>query len=219
MSFIKKIEITEELKEKMLKMYEKDKMSLQKIAKVTGLGLHKVHRTLKKMNYIPRSNREQTIKYSFNENYFHEIDDEHKAYWLGYICADGTIYEKTSTDSGTLKIETKDSDEELIHQFQKDIKDNHPIKHYGNKHFKDYMCSRISLKSNQLIDDLKSYGIGARKSLTLDFPQQMISNEFVNAFIRGYFDGDGSLCLYKNGIFDIKIYRYSTIFAKYQRNS
>lgn len=52
---------------------------------------------------------------------------------------------------------------------------------------------------------MNKYGIGAKKSLTLTFPRIMKDNDFCNAFIRGYFDGDGSICLYKNGVFDIKI--------------
>ena len=116
-----------------------------------------------------------------------------------------TIYDKTNTDSGTLKIETKKEDEEIVQKFKEDIESSHPIKHYQNKHFKGYECSRLVLKSNVIIKNLQLYGIGSHKSLTLQFPNNIKQSQFINAFIRGYFDGDGSLCLYKNGIFDIKI--------------
>lgn len=32
--------------------------------------------------------------YSFNENYFNEIDCADKAYLLGFICADGCLYKR-----------------------------------------------------------------------------------------------------------------------------
>lgn len=189
----------------MLKMYNEDKMSLQKIANATGYGVATVHRVLKEMNYTPRSNREQALKYTFNEDYFEDIDSEHKAYWLGYICADGTIFNRTQTDSAILKFEMKQKDEELAYKFKEDINSTHPIKYYSNKHFEGYQSARLVLKSNKVVNDLNKYGIGAKKSLTLTFPKQLINNPYIGAFIRGYFDGDGSLCLYKDGIFDIKI--------------
>lgn len=205
MNVIRKIEIEQEEKNKMLKMYNEDKMSLQKIANTTGFSIATVHRILTEMNYIPRNNREQALKYAFNENYFENIDCEHKAYWLGYICADATIYNQTKTDSGILKFEMKKQDEELIFKFKEDIHSNHPIKYYTNKHFKGYRSARLVLRSNEMVQDLAKYGVTANKSLVLNFPEQLISNQYVGAFIRGYFDGDGSLCLYSNEVFDIKI--------------
>ncbi|MGM9543982.1 MAG: LAGLIDADG family homing endonuclease [Romboutsia timonensis] len=201
----KKVIISIEKQNKMLKMYNDEKKSIKTISKEMGYSVSIVYRQLKELNYVPRTNREQALKYSFNENYFQNIDSEHKAYWLGYICADATIYDKTNTDSGILKIETKKEDEEIVQKFKKDIESSHPIKHYQNKHFEGYECSRLVLKSNIIIKNLQLYGIGSHKSLTLQFPNDIKQSQFVNAFIRGYFDGDGSLCLYKNGVFDIKI--------------
>lgn len=192
--FIKK-EFNQKEKEEMLKMYNEDKMSLQKIADKKGICISVVHRVLKELNYIPRTNREQALKYTFDENYFENIDSEHKAYWLGYICADATIYEKTNTDSGILKIEMKKDDQEIAEKIKLDLKSNHPIKYYGNKYYPTYQCARVVFKSNKLIQDLHKYGIGAKKSLTIQFPIQLIDNNYVGAFIRGYFDGDGSISL------------------------
>lgn len=189
----------------MLKMYNEDKMSLVKIAKSENFCVSVVHRALKELGYKPRSSREQALKYSCNDGYFHTIDSEHKAYWLGYICADGTIYEKTNTDSGTLKIETKKLDEEIVLKFKQDLQCTHPIKHYSNKYFEGYECSRLVIKSNDLINDLAQFGIKSKKSTSLTFPKEIINNQYINAFIRGYFDGDGSICLYSRGEFDIKI--------------
>ena len=187
------IKTSDENKIKMLKMYNEDKMSLEKIAKYFDVAISTVHRILNQLNYTPRSNREQALKYSFNEDYFENINNEHKAYWLGYICADGTIYEKTQTDSGILKLEMKKSDKELAQKFKVDVESTHSIKYYTNKHYKGYIAARLVLKSNKIISDLAKYGVGAKKSLTLQFPQQLITSKFVNAFIRGYFDGDGSI--------------------------
>lgn len=187
--------IEQNRKEKMLKMYNEDKLSLQKIAEKEGIHISTVHKILKELNYVPRNNIEQAKRYSFNENYFEDVDCEHKAYWLGYICADGTIYEKTSTDSAILKIEMKKDDEEIAQKIKEDLDSNHPTKYYGNKLYPNYQSARLVLRSNKMIQDLHNFGIGAKKSLTLEFPNKMVNNKYVGAFIRGYFDGDGSICL------------------------
>ena len=36
------------------------------------------------------------LDYNFNTTYFKNIDDEHKAYWLGFIYADGSISGKSA---------------------------------------------------------------------------------------------------------------------------
>lgn len=51
------------------------------------------------------------------------------------------------------------------------------------------MCSR------QMFDDLTALGCVERKSLTLQFP--MLPSSLNPHFIRGYFDGDGSICIDK----------------------
>lgn len=39
-----------------------------------------------------RSRYESKAKYKFNHRYFENIDSEEKAYWLGFIAADGYVY-------------------------------------------------------------------------------------------------------------------------------
>lgn len=202
---IKKKLFTEEDKSNILNLYNKERFSIHKIGEVYNVSDSTIQKILKSLGYSPRTNREQALKYSFNEKYFDTIDSENKAYWLGYICADGTIYKKDTQNSGTLKIETKLDDKELVEKFRTDIGSNHNIKIYGNKYFPGYKSARLVLKSNHLIETLDKYGISACKSLTISFPSLMEKNIYCNAFIRGYFDGDGSICLYKTGIFDIKI--------------
>ena len=37
-------------------------------------------------------------KYNVNDNYFNKIDNEEKAYWLGFLLADGCIHERARQD-------------------------------------------------------------------------------------------------------------------------
>ena len=72
----------------------------------------------KNIGYKCKNNRNR--KYNLNENYFEVIDTEHKAYWLGFIFADGYI---SSRDNG-FELSLKGSDIEHLHKFNKFMEHN-----------------------------------------------------------------------------------------------
>ena len=53
----------------------------------------------------------------------------------------------------------------------------------------------LEQRSQKTVDDLKKLGCVENKSLILTFPsKEQVPEEFIYHFIRGYFDGDGSIC-------------------------
>ena len=72
-----------------------------------------------------------------------------------------------------------------------ELKSIQPILHYTNKEGRTY--SRISISHKSMVEDLRKLGIVKRKSLILKFPN-FIEENLIRHFIRGYFDGDGSIC-------------------------
>lgn len=47
-------------------------------------------------------------KYNYNDNYFENIDTEEKAYWLGFIAADGSIVNNNrALEITKIKLQTK----------------------------------------------------------------------------------------------------------------
>lgn len=138
------------------------------------------------------------IKYNKNEFYFSVLTLEN-CYWAGYIAADGCI--RHNPDK--LQLVCSEKDNILLEKFKNSIKYTGPIRkviRYKNtaKYKKqEYLESHLSINSKQIIKDLKyNFNITERKSLTLkppnitDFEQQL-------AYIIGYIDGDGSICLCK----------------------
>lgn len=127
-------------------------------------------------------------KGNFNHFYFQHINTEAKAYWLGFIMADGYI--KDTAKSGALQL--------IIHLNKKDF--NHLVKFHESLESKSLVglnkdnSIRSSHSSDILCNSLIKLGCTPRKSLTLRFPK--INKDVVNHFIRGYFDGDGSVCLH-----------------------
>jgi predicted DNA-binding protein YlxM (UPF0122 family) len=129
--------------------------------------------------------------HSFNVNYFDVIDTEEKAYWLGFIMADGCVYNKGSTDYYTFSIGLKASDKHHLLKLKDALNSSHPISVDSRD------LSRYVINSKKLCEALMKHGIVPRKSNKELVPPQM-RNELLRHFWRGYFDGDGSLYITKN---------------------
>ena len=127
-------------------------------------------------------------KYPLNEDYFQDIDTPDQAYWLGILYADGYLHSKTY--SVALRL----IDLEHIEKFKIALgANNHKITCViDNRFSKESKIYCISMKSQKLFEDLCHWKCVPQKSLILkDFPD--IPNNLLSHFIRGYFDGDGSI--------------------------
>lgn len=165
-------------------------ISLSKLAQEYSTTIQTLSKKLKERG-IEIINRQNATK--FNENVFDVIDTEEKAYWLGFIFADGYI---SSRDySFELSLSAIDT-EHLIkfNKFMQHNKDNVKIGTIkcGDKEFE--RC-RWCIVNKHLWNTLNDYGCTPRKSNTLLFPNiDIFKNEsLIIPFIRGYFDGDGCL--------------------------
>ena len=99
-----------------------------------------------------------------NEDYFECIDNEHKAYWVGFLLADGCII-RCKNKSDTLKFELNIKDKYIIEEFAKDIETDREVKDY--KYDKKHNA-QIQIKSNKISQDLSKYGIVSNKTFKID---------------------------------------------------
>lgn len=140
-------------------------------------------------------------KYIYNVDFFECINTEEKAYWLGFIMADGYINQRGT--SAELGIELAIKDIEHLKKFNKSINGNIEvtIRNRPDHYIKDRLikgsktCS-IRLYRTKIVEDLKKQGITNDKTYNLVFPS--FDKELTRHLIRGYFDGDGSICLNKS---------------------
>lgn len=119
--------------------------------------------------------------YNLDQNYFNIIDTEDKAYWLGFIYADGNIYKSTFT----VKLNIKD--EEHLMCLKNCLKLDSDIKYVPHNN-----CCEIRAYSIKLVEGLKQHGVMSNKTFKIEMP--LLREDLYNDFIRGYFDGDG--CIY-----------------------
>lgn len=136
-------------------------------------------------------------KYTYDVNFFEAIDTEDKAYWLGFIFADGYV---TKSETGSsLGIELSQKDSSHLKKFNKSINGNVEVKYRTRDKSKDdfikadetYSCS-IRLFRNKIVDDLSKYGVVPRKTYLDNRISELIPKNLIRHFIRGYFDGDGT---------------------------
>ena len=121
--------------------------------------------------------------YAVDEGYFDKIDSEDKAYWLGFIVADGNIHRTY------LRIRLAAKDKQHLENFKKAISSQHPIPLYKTN--QGHSACRLIIGSRKIVDALSNYSIVPNKRHILEFPD--IPEGLVRHYIRGYFDGDGSI--------------------------
>ena len=183
--------LTEENKKDIVKLY-KEKNSGIKISKILNLPQTSVYHYLTTLG-IARSNKENSRKYDVNHSFLEKIDTEEKAYWLGFIYADGYVSLRKSDKQKKVGIALSVKDKEHIDRFSKDINSTYPIKTYQTSGYGSSTYSRINIVSDKMFDDLVSKGAVEHKTLKLKFPNKnIVPKRLVDHFVRGYFDGDGS---------------------------
>lgn len=126
---------------------------------------------------------------NINENYFETINTEHKAYWLGLLVADGNVSDLNK--KYCIRITLKNEDMYLPYLFLKDVESSSKI--YIDKH--DRATARVF--SKKMFNDLVKLGVVPNKTGKETIPVDIPSNLF-NHFVRGFFDGDGTIYKRKN---------------------
>lgn len=125
-----------------------------------------------------------TRKDNFNERYFEKIDTEDKAYFLGLLYADGNVYLKRNRVQITLQNE----DTYILEVFKNYI--DSTCKLYVDRG----LYRKLILASEKMCQDLIKLGCVPKKSLILTFPiEEQVPNHLLHHFVRGAFDGDGSI--------------------------
>lgn len=130
-----------------------------------------------------------------NVHYFDTIDTYAKAYIVGFIAADGSLV-KTKTTT-TLTITVVYEDRAVLDFIKSEIGNTHNLLEIRracsfNKD-KQIHHIRYAISDSNITKALNSLGIYSNKSLTMPDIIDNIPEKFRDAFIIGYFDGDGSV--------------------------
>ena len=196
-----------DIEKDILPLYNKG-YSLTSIAKKFNTNRDTLSKKLKAIGVQIVNHQNKT---KFNENIFDNIDTEEKAYWLGFIFADGYIDSSPNNPDKKsryqFELSLKSSDVQHLNKFNTFMQHNKNNVKIGKVICNGTECFRCRwcIVNKHLWNTLNNLGCTPNKSLTLEFPDIKIfkSIDLVRHFIRGYFDGDGcfSRMFYKDTVF------------------
>jgi intein/homing endonuclease len=160
------------------------------IAKIYSVSRTAIYRRLKIYTIKQRSKSEARIEaqkqdklpqqfYDINEDFFSSWSPE-MAYVFGLIITDGCV-----SDVGVISLCINDRD--LLEKVKKVLRSEHKIT--SSRHQKGLY--HFHFAREKLAADLAKLGVLPKKSLTVKFPQ--VPERHLADFIRGVFDGDGSV--------------------------
>lgn len=163
--------------------YMNTNKSVKEVSNDFGLSHTSVLYRLKKEGIDTKTRR----KFSIDDNFFEEIDNQYKAYSAGFIFADGY----NNTDNGRISISIVAEDSDVLEKINSCCNNENTIKEKEINNGRNQV--QTTLSSSQLSNDLENMGCIKNKSLSLTYPSKHIPYKLNKDFLRGYFDGDGSI--------------------------
>lgn len=214
-------------KEKLIELYIEKELSMSEIGKLAGTSRTNVYLKMKKLDVPIRTKKESRdlaldkskLKYKtvnsndneiitlkrkkYNTNFFGKWSNE-MAYTLGLIFTDGNVFYSKAPNNvnyvqGTFAFGQKDK--ELITKISNLIGYEGKIQFRKERHDKKISRSEIYMiiiNSSDLLLQLERFNITPNKSMDMKFPE--IPTQYLKHFIRGCWDGDGSVYMENNRI-------------------
>ena len=143
---------------------------------------HSIYKILRKNGVNIRS-KAGSKGMNLKADYFQVIDTEIKAYFLGFLYADGSISERADSQS-CIRLEIKKGDSYLLNILKNELNSENIVTTVKGG------CARFSVHSDQIAHDLAKYSIVPNKSHRQD-KLTILPEPLMHHFIRGVFDGDG----------------------------
>jgi len=187
---------TKDEDEKLTRVYNLH--SIKEIAKIFNRSTTSIYTrasslNLSHQNYNRLFMSDKSRKYTLNERFFDNIDTEEKAYFLGLLYADGYNKEK----KGVIEISLHKRDKDILELFKVCLETNRPLYEYkDDRKGRKTIKTVLSFNSLHMSKALVNLGCMQAKTKKIKFPF-FIRRDLIRHFIRGYFDGDGSVFIGK----------------------
>lgn len=188
---MKQRRLTHKEKTELFAKYETGKYTGADLAKEYPITLTAINGLLRRNGYKSKSQSELQRKYSINENFFDVIDTEEKAYFLGFLYADGC----NATNRNAVILSLKEDDRDILEKLNSLLQPQKPL---GRT---KYGQNTLMISNKHISQRLIELGCHRAKTYSLVFPsEKQVPKYLVRHFVRGYFDGDGwvgknSICI------------------------
>lgn len=182
---MRKIVFSEEEIQQIEKLYLEDKKSLVAIGKLFKVSSQTIGRLLDSRGVPRNPNRKFLIK----EDIFEKIDSAEKAYWLGFILADGYLLENRNRIA--IKLGSLDGEAHLK-KFIKFIGGPEEMLKTEHHNITGKLMYYVNINSVKMTKDLKDKKVSQRKSTKEEWCED-IPEDYIKDYIRGIIDGDGNI--------------------------
>ena len=173
-----------------------DTMTSNEIGEVLGFDAKQIRNKALSLN-LPKKKRQ------IDDKYFDNIDTPLKAYFLGFIYADGYVIYNENNRNYELGMELQSQDKYVLEKLNQEIGGKNIIYHsepkdvliQGRQIAHGGHSDILRIYSKKLVCGLIKNGIEENKTLKDLYP--VVDDKFFFDFLRGYIDGDG--CYYTDG--------------------
>lgn len=166
---------------KMIELYQSG-LTLEEIAEIYHVNSATIQTRIQDAGITRHRGPKSKVK---KEDFFDFIDTEEKAYFLGWIMADGNV--SIYNNQYSLKLHIQAGDRELIDKFLLAIDADYKVKIKQTN--KGGLGAYVSITSKHMVQSLITLGVIPQKTgheCVPDIPETLMHH-----FFRGYFDGDG----------------------------
>lgn len=192
-----------------IKSYTENYDSLTELGKKYNCTAYSIKNILLSNNIQIRTRQEQTkytnikrAKYKNNHNYFSSIDSCNKAWLLGFLASDGSVNKRENA----IKISLSAVDGEILEKIKKEIQTESPVKYRETNN--GFHVVSLEWTSAQQKSDLAKYGIIPNKTYKENHLPSFDNDDYTLAYILGYFDGDGSISVSREGYLRFRLCSY-----------
>lgn len=176
------------------------KKSYKEIGEILNVNRKTVSIELRKLGYksnpkyVRNINPKKLSKndYTYAETLFEKINNEEKAYWLGFLYADGNVSDR----SNIVALALAEKDLEHLKKYREFFKleTKKITKKIKRKDNKEYIGYEFATCNQKIKNDLINLGCKPKKTYTLKFPtNDIVPQHLMHHFVRGYMDGDGAI--------------------------
>ena len=184
-------------KNELFRMFETGNYSGNQLTNYFPISQVAINALLRRNGYDAKSASELKRKYPIVEDFFDEINTEEKAYILGLLYADGW----NQTERNSVSLSLKEADKEILDKVTSLIQPTKPLKYINtsnqrkNLGFENSQNQyRLIIANKHISQRLVELGCGKAKTHNLTFPtEEQVPSHLIRHFVRGYFDGDGSV--------------------------
>lgn len=175
--------------------YLEDGTSANAIAQEVGINAVTVRQYLQRY-HIPLRTHAESKHTPVDYAGFDNLSDDWHAYWIGFLAADGCVYVNEEQGHAKVNLSVEASDIAHLQRFQQGLQTAAKVhvRSNGGGYNHHGKVAVISISNPHLVRALAKWGIVPQKSLSLAWPIHFPAH-LIPAYIRGYFDGDGTIYL------------------------